>query len=448
MKRLFTVLLPIALIFSLFACSVPDVDRTITATSPNATQTPDIFETPAIISFSDANLEARIRKSMDKPEGPITLQEASEVLSLDLSGSTSGDSFKDSAITDIDSLKYFKNVFRLDLSFNAIEDIGALSELTGLRILNLTGNSISDISPLSELNLTDLSTSNNQIADVTPLSGMRQLSYLDLGGNAVTNIKPISELHQLSYLNVSNNQVDDFSPLAGLTRLENVFLSGNPAEDFSPLADIYSSLKTTDFVILSDHDAVPFSDPVLETAIRAAMDRPDGDITLAEAKTVEALNLDFEVVGDIIQNIDALRYFTGLTELDMDNVLHSNEGSFDFSPLANLKNLENLSVVSCGLIDLSPLKNLRQLNYFDATWNEIKTVEPLSGLTNLQTLLLEGNSISDISPLAGLTGYKCFWWEGIPFLIFLRLEISRSFSLWHLAQRPLPISVFSRILPH
>jgi hypothetical protein len=87
MKRLFAVLLPIALIFSLFACSVPDVDRTITATSSNATQTPDIFEAPAIISFSDANLEARIRKSMDKPEGPITLQEASEVLSLDLSGS-------------------------------------------------------------------------------------------------------------------------------------------------------------------------------------------------------------------------------------------------------------------------------------------------------------------------------------------------------------------------
>ena len=329
MKQLLALLVTLVLILSFAACGASVVNEEAADASLIVTQQPQVSETIGIVSFDDPVLEARIRESMGKPEGTITVQEAEKILSLDLSGTGNGSSQASSLITDIDSLKYFKNVFRLDLSYNAIEDIGVLSGLTGLRILDLTGNSIRDLSPLSGLNLTDLTIGDNQITDATPLSGMRQLGYLDLGGNAVTNIDPISELRQLSYLDVSNNQIGDFSPLAGLTLLEHVFLSGNPAEDFSPLADIYSSLKTTDFVILSDHDAVPFSDPILEAAIRAAMDRSDGDITLAEAKTVKALNLDFEVVGDIIQNIDALRYFTGLTELDMDNALYSNEGSFD-----------------------------------------------------------------------------------------------------------------------
>lgn len=174
MKRMFSILAALMLILSSAACGVSDADKAVAAASSGVTQTPDATQTPEIVSFSDPVLEVRIRKSMGKPEGTITVQEAEEVLSLDLSGVKYGGSSKDSSITDIDSLKYFKNVFRLDLSSNAIADIGALSELTGLRILDLSDNSISDLSPLAQLNLTDLSIGDNQVADVTPLSGITE----------------------------------------------------------------------------------------------------------------------------------------------------------------------------------------------------------------------------------------------------------------------------------
>jgi hypothetical protein len=132
MKRMFAVLAILMLIFSLAACSASDADKAVAAASSGVTQTPDVAQEPdvsqttGIVSFNDPTLEARIRESMDKPEGTITVQEAEEVLSLDLSGVKYGGSSKDSSIKDIDSLKYFKNVFRLDLSSNAIADIGAL----------------------------------------------------------------------------------------------------------------------------------------------------------------------------------------------------------------------------------------------------------------------------------------------------------------------------------
>ena len=39
---------------------------------------------------------------------------------------------------------------------------------------------------------------------------------------------------------------------------------------------------------------VEFTDPTLEAMVRAAMCKPDGDITLADAEAVTALNLSYE----------------------------------------------------------------------------------------------------------------------------------------------------------
>jgi hypothetical protein len=120
-KRIVSFSIIVCLLMTVFACA-----RTVGPQADGVPQTPDVSQAPEIVSFSDPVLEARIRESMGKPEGTITVQEAEEVLSLDLSGAKNGSQSDEPSITDIDSLKYFKNVFRLDLSSNAIEEASVL----------------------------------------------------------------------------------------------------------------------------------------------------------------------------------------------------------------------------------------------------------------------------------------------------------------------------------
>lgn len=90
--------------------------------------------------------------------------------------------------------------------------------------------------------------------------------------------------------------------------------------------------------VLLDH--VVFTDPVLEERVRAAMGKPEGDISAADAAAVTELKLNApESAADDqrIRDISALWYFMNLKELQfMGNAVT------DISPLAKIyPNLED-----------------------------------------------------------------------------------------------------------
>jgi hypothetical protein len=128
--------------------------------------------------------------------------------------------------------------------------------------------------------------------------------------------------------------------------------------------------RTIDGIDVATHDTVDHDDhrrsrcgrcsvqrPILENGIRAALNKPTGDITLAEAATLKELELSIE--------------FESPEEMRIK----------DLSGLEHFVNLETLGLQFHWLSDISPL----------------------SGLTHLKSLGLGGNSISDITPLAGMT---------------------------------------------
>ena len=87
-------------------------------------------------------------------------------------------------------------------------------------------------------------------------------------------------------------------------------------------------------------DVVVFTDAVLERMVREQMEKPEGDITLAEAAEVGALVLDLEWQREIpeetqIKDISALQYFVNLDQLSFNNHAVS-----DLSPLAGLVKAE------------------------------------------------------------------------------------------------------------
>lgn len=144
----------------------------------------------------------------------------------------------------------------------------------------------------------------------------------------------------------------------------------------------------------SNGGTVYIPDQNLEAAVRSALDKPMGDITVADMKEMNILFAPYRDIRDL----------TGLEHAVNMNIvyLYSNQIT-DLSPLSGLTNLGRLDLFSNMITDLSPLSDLINLEYLELSSNQITDLSPLSDLINLEYLELSSNQITDLSPLSGLT---------------------------------------------
>lgn len=150
--------------------------------------------------------------------------------------------------SDIEDLKYMKNLTILILNSNQISDISVLAGLTNLTHLYISNNQISDISALTGLtNLTGLGIYNNQISDISVLTGLTNLTELYIDGNPVKDISALAELKNLKGLAlIYSEQISDINVLAGLTNLERLYLETISDEQLSELEAI---LPNTNIIV-------------------------------------------------------------------------------------------------------------------------------------------------------------------------------------------------------
>ena len=152
--------------------------------------------------------------------------------------------------------------------------------------------------------------------------------------------------------------------------------------------------------------AIPFDDEVLEGMIRTAINKPSGDITVADALSVTQLDLTMDGTDwskPRIHSLEALRYFTNLTNLQMSWALQNGGKGVDLSPLSGLVKLEVLLLGCDEIYDISPLKplvNLQGLWIWGCRY--LSDISALSGMINMRDLWIKGNSIQDISPLTNM----------------------------------------------
>ncbi len=210
----------VGVVITWMACA----DQPPTAPEPvgKATASADADSTaPAVVSFADANLELAVRRTLKKPEGPLTTDDLASLTRLDVEWQ------------DVPT----------------IHSLAGLEHATALDTLNLYGNQISDLSPLAGLtNLTFLNLGDNQVTDVAPLAGLTNLRWLSLWGNEVADVSPLAGLTDLTFLNLWGNEVAEVAPLAGLTDLRMLNLSKTQVEDVAPL----DSLTALDWLGLVD----------------------------------------------------------------------------------------------------------------------------------------------------------------------------------------------------
>ena len=315
-----------------------------------------------VVIFPDPNLEAAIRKAIDKPIGDIYQSELEDLTEF---SAEKGD------IVNITGLEHCTNLRSLDLSLNhIISDISPLAGLTSLIELNLWHNQISDISPLASLtSLIELTLGSNEIGDISLLASLTNLTLLDLGYNQIGDISPLANLTSLTSLSLSDNQISDISPLANLTSLTELDLGANQISDISPLAKLTSLIELT----LGSNEI--------------------GDISLLASLTnLRSLDLS---LNHIIRDISPLAGLTSLTELD----LFYNQIS-DISPLLNLTSLTQLYLGSNQISDISALANLTRLIELHLESNNISHIKALvdnPGLGEGDWVVLRFNPLSDTS---------------------------------------------------
>ncbi len=184
----------------------------------------------------------------------------------------------------------------------------------------------------------------------------------------------------------------------------------------------------------AEPEIVEFNDPVLEAAVREAMNKPEGDITVTEAESLRKLGYDLEWQREIppetqIKDISALKYFTNLEEIELQFhaitdisplagltklkglMLGGNQIS-DITPLAGLQGLGALSIFNCGAEDYSTLSELPYLNTLFLSYSTFSDLSVLTDLKDLQTLYIDHTQVSDVSLLADMPNLKRLKLEG------------------------------------
>ena len=178
-------------------------------------------------------------------------------------------------------------------------------------------------------------------------------------------------------------------------------LSGLPAAD-APIANAPPADDLGEIVSIPD--------PLLSDAIRSALGKPEGDITLGDMQSLTSLRSNHEYYSDpAIEDLSGLQYATNLTTLDL-----SGNHIADISQLAALTKLTTLELSENDISDLRPLGGLANLDYLDLSDNQYSVVDPSAGLqigplaslTSLTTLWLSYADVVDLSPLSGMTNLR------------------------------------------
>lgn len=153
---------------------------------------------------------------------------------------------------------------------------------------------------------------------------------------------------------------------------------------------------------------VEFTSSSLESAVRAALDQPEGPITYDQLAEIRHLG----IVGQTAFGPEQVFEYRISCYVDGVYMDASETGDIsDLSLLAHMPNLEELYLCCQEIKDISPLAEL-PLTALALCENKILDLSPMAELTELEALYLGGNPATDYSALAGLTRLETLVVEG------------------------------------
>lgn len=158
---------------------------------------------------------------------------------------------------------------------------------------------------------------------------------------------------------------------------------------------IYCILLNMSAATLSKAQVVEFDDPALETAIRDALNKQEGDITAADLATITELNLEYTYQGFDGGDTDLVlpKGLVNLTSLILNESLLTSLTLPD-----DMTSLETLSISDePHLTSIILPEGLHALKSITLYWCEIESLTLPQGLSGLTKLSLESNGLSSLT---------------------------------------------------
>ena len=181
---------------------------------------------------------------------------------------------------------------------------------------------------------------------------------------------------------------------------------------------LVSPLQVSGYMIQGVVELVSFTDPVMEAAIRAAVEATETEpiytnqlwsvkefTVPADAKSYEDLKYlpkltKLTVEKDSEGDLGVLAELELLQELDLSGIRLSEE---DLQCIAQHTGLTRLALAGCSLSGIQPLAPLTNLTYLDLSSNTLRNIAVISGMAGMKQLNLANNVINSLEALAGLS---------------------------------------------
>lgn len=181
---------------------------------------------------------------------------------------------------------------------------------------------------------------------------------------------------------------------------------------------LVSPVAVLEYTVTGVIEEVTFTDPMMESAIRAAIgvsedslvlsnalwditefSVPDGtalydDITLMP--NLKKVSFEAQTIG----TLSPLSTMENLEELDLTGCRFSAD---ELTHLTRLPSLESLILADCGLSTISDLEGVIALHKLDLSNNTIRNLDVLSSMVTLKEINLQHNAVTDLTAIGSLT---------------------------------------------
>lgn len=381
-----------------------------------------------IVHFGSSQVEAEVRRILNKPTDDIYMNELSNVTSISLTSMP--DASKGIGYIDLTGLEQLPCLTSLKIkitdqcNIKNIELLRKLPTLTELSIQQLQPSyySLRNLQLFSNLkNLKSLALTNFRGLDISALTVFDKLQRLSISYCGLKDISPIGNLGSLEELNLTGNEIDDVSPLQSLSALETLYLDGNSAVDYTSLYNNYADYANTDFILELDSSGrvvkkekepdnkLSFVNRDTEAMLRMLLGKLSGSLTESDLDSIISLNMGVYfsyAANDYIANYDFQDFamLKGLRHLG----IHFGKFAYytNLDAIGKLSRLESLSLspYSDGLEDISMFTALTSLRSFDVPFKASEgNLNALKKLTRLEKVKWPGN---DLGALAAFTELK------------------------------------------
>lgn len=310
----------------------------------------------ADVQIQDPNLEAVVRETLGKFDGPLTDADMAELVFLDA---------RRRGIATLAGFTGAVNLEEWSLAFNDIADATLPADLLHLTLLELRGNPLERLTVAAPLPaLAQLLAAECLLTDLGFLGSLPQLRFLDLRYNDLPAFEPPGPLPELEHLDLGFNRVRDLGFLATLPKLKELLLDDNGLTAF-PLAEprpdlTFLSLTVNRFSDLTFLERLPNLETLdLASNLAAEYSFPTGLTRLAW------LNLG----ENRLTNVTFAPDTTNLVSLYLDDNR--------FATMPSLEPLRGLGVLDLAMNQLSEIvlpHTVTQLFHVDARFNPLATV--------------------------------------------------------------------------